>query len=171
MKGINYDNREYFSRNCKTVRYGKYKPKETVDHFATETIPITSIEETTFYRIYLELNNVIRWRKFNEQDIDMKISDVPIELMAHLMAKPMSYVLLFRAKDSKLSDIAKELGKPATSIYTSITKLRKAGYLVINEDSFLVPNDEMNALRAKVKESIAKNEHMTYDYIFKFCVK
>ncbi len=165
MKAIKYDKREWISNDCKVVRYGKYTESNDGIHV------ISSIDEFTFYKIYLELNNVIRWKRVNGGIVDTKISDTPVELMAHIMTKPVDFSLIYRNKDSKLIDIAKELDKSANSVYASMNRLRQAEYLIKNEDSLFVPNQELRDLMNKVKSSVVDGAPLTFDYLFKFCVK
>lgn len=171
MKGINYDDpRERVDLNSKVVRYGKSVTQ--IDELgATTTTSITAIDEQTFYKIYLQLNNVIKWKRTPNGMIDMSLSDTPIELLSHLMMKDENFTLLYRSKDNKLTEMGEELGKTSQSVYTSISKLRKAEYIVKNEDNLFVPNDELRQLMRKVKTQIKENGHVTFDFLFKFCVK
>lgn len=168
MKGIDYDSfNEKVDRNSKIVRYGKSKLNDE----STELKPITSIDEFTFYKIYLELNNVIKWKKTQTDMIDMRLSETPIELLAHLMTKDENFTLLYRNKDKKQVELGLELDRTAQSIYTSITKLRKAEYIVKNEDNLFVPCQELRDLMKKVKQQIRDKGFVTFDFLFKFCVK
>lgn len=166
MKGVNYNKRVLLSKMNKSIKYGKYDEDEKGN-----ITPITTIPEFMFYKIYLELNNVIGYREVNGEVVDIKISDAPIELMAHIMTKDLDYTLLYRNKDSKLSDLGKELNRSANSIYASINKLRESFYLVKNEDNLFVPNDELRYVMTKTKEAIAKDGYLSFDYLFRFCVK
>lgn len=166
-ESINYGRRgELIARECKIVRYGNYR--EEADG---TIIPIKSIDESTFYKIYLELNNVIGTKRVNGENIDIKISDAPIELMAHIMSKDLDYTLVYRNKNNKLHDLGKELDRSANSVYASMTRLRKANYLIKNEDDLFVPNDELKYVMKKTKESINKNGHLAFDFLFKFFIK
>lgn len=170
-KGIKFDKRESMVRDCKIARFGKYKPKEIIDNMVIDTEPLTSIDEFTFYKVYLELNNIIRWKKVDNRIVDMKISAVPLELMAYMMTLDLDFTLIYRNKDSKLIDIANKLNKTHTSIYNSMTKLRKSEYLVTTEDGFCTPNQECKDLMIKTKKAIKDKGHLAFDFLFKFCVK
>lgn len=87
------------------------------------------------------------------------------------MTKDENFTLLYRNKDSKQTELAKELDRTAQSIYTSISKLRKAEYLVKNEDNLFIPCEELRILMRKVKQQISENGFVTFDFLFKFCVK
>lgn len=170
MKGIDYNSSERIAKNCKFVKYGSYTT--TVDEDDNPiTKPIKTIDEFTFYKIYLELNNVIRWGMSDGEIIDMKTSEAPIELLAHIMTKDEDYTLLYRNKDSKLSDLGKELERSDNSIYASINRLRKAAYLIKNEDNFFIPNKELRDLTKQTKNAIKVNGFLSFDYLFKFCIK
>lgn len=171
MKGINFDKRESMVRDCKIVRFGIYEALSHTDNTIDGTKAVSSIDEFTFYKIYLQLNSVVRYRKSGIKIVDMRLSDTPLELMAHLMCKPLDFTLVYRNKDAKLNDIADEIEKTVTSVYTSVNKLRKAGYLVNTEDGFCVPNNECRDLMAKTKLHIATKGHLAFNYMFKFCVE
>lgn len=166
MKGINYDDKEFISKDSKVVRYGKYIHKEEDGEIKI----VKTIDELTFYKIYLKLNNVIQWKSVNGKLIDMKISDAPIELMSHIMAKSLDFTLLYRNKDGTLTELSEEIGKSVNSIYASMNRLRKAGYLVKDEDDFFVPNDELRYVMKKAKKSIEDKGYLAFDFLFKFCV-
>jgi len=170
MKGINYDKKESISRNCKIVRYGKYV--ETTDDETNQPIieVLSSIDEFTFYKIYLELNNVIRYKNVNGKLIDFRMSEAPIELMAHIMTKSLDYTIIYRNKDAKLIELADEIDRTPSSIYASMNKLRKSHYLIKNEDKQFVSNNELQDLMKKTKECIENNEALTFDFLFKFCM-
>lgn len=171
MSGIKHNKREPLLINCKVAKYGSYEIIEQLDNLVVNTKPIKTIDEASFYKTYLELNNVIRYKYVNGKLLDMMITDAPLELMAHLMAKDSSYTLVFRNKDAKLAVIAEELDKTVNSVYNSMSKLKKAGYLVVTEDGLIAPNQECLDLMSKTKDSIANKEHFTFDFLFKFCVK
>lgn len=166
MKGVNYDKRVLLSKMNKSIKYGKYEEDDK-----GKVTPISTIPEFMFYKIYLELNNVIGFREVGGEVVDIKISDAPLELMAHLMTKDLDYTLIYRNKDSKLIDLGKELDRSPNSVYASVSRLRDTFYLIKNEDSLFVPNDELRYIMTKTKEAIKKNGYLTFDYLFRFCVK
>ena len=59
MGNINYDQRhQSITKHSKIVRYGKYE--ETQNEFGeVETKVIKSISPASFYKLYIELNNVV----------------------------------------------------------------------------------------------------------------
>lgn len=166
MKGVNYDKRVVLSKMNKSIKYGKYEEDDAGKVNIMSTIP-----EFMFYKIYLELNNVIGFREVNGEVVDIKISEAPLELMAHLMTKDLDYTLIYRNKDSKLIELGKELDRSPNSIYASMNRLRDTYYLIKNEDSLFVPNDELRYVMIKTKEAIKNNGYLTFDYLFRFCVK
>jgi hypothetical protein len=177
MKGIEHNNANIqVDKNSKIIRYGKSRSEEVGGVKTTK--PITSIDERTFYQIYLELQNVIKWRQTPNGNIDMSLSDTPIELLAHMMTKDENFTLLYRNKDKSQIQLGIELGEVAggkvrtpQSVYTSIAKLRKAEYIVKTEDNLFVPCDELRQLMKKVKSEIKEKGFVTFDFLFKFCVR
>ena len=149
MKGVNYDKRIKLTKLNKSIKYGKYEENDDGKLNVISTIP-----EFMFYKIYLELNNVIGFREVNGEMVDIKISEAPVELMAHIMTKDLDYTLIYRNKDSKLIDLGKELDRSPNSIYASINRLRSSYYLIKNEDNLFVPNDELRYIMTKTKEAI-----------------
>lgn len=169
-KGIKFDKRESMVKDCKIVRFGIYEAEIEADSLIYTTAPVSTIDENMFYKIYLQLNNVVRFKRSGVKIIDMKLTDAPMELMAHIMCKGPEYTLVYRNKDSKLQDIADELGRTVTSVYTSMGKLRTAGYLINTEDGLCAPNNECLDLVKKTQASIKDKGHLAYNYMFKFCV-
>lgn len=157
--------------SCKIAKYGTYNVLDKVDDLIIETSPIKTIDESMFYKLYLELNNVLRYKKVDGEVIDMLITDAPLELLVYLMSKDDSYTLVFRNKDAKLMDVANDLNRSINSVYNSVSKLKKAGYLVITEDGLITPNKECSDLMKEVKSTIKNKGHFVFDYLFKFCVK
>jgi hypothetical protein len=166
MKGINYDKKVILSKMNKSIKYGKYEEDENGKINVISTVP-----EFMFYKIYLELNNVIGFREISGDIVDVKISEAPVELMAHIMTKNLDYTLIYRNKDSKLIELGKELNRSPNSIYASINRLRATYYLIKNEDNLFVPNDELRYVMSKTKEAIKKDGYLTFDYLFRFCIK
>ena len=166
MKGINYDKKVILSKMNKSIKYGKYEEDENGKINVISTVP-----EFMFYKIYLELNNVIGFREISGDVVDVKISEAPVELMAHIMTKDLDYTLIYRNKDSKLIELGKELNRSPNSIYASINRLRATYYLIKNEDNLFVPNDELRYVMSKTKEAIKKDGYLTFDYLFRFCIK
>lgn len=166
MKGVNYDKRVLLTKMNKSIKYGKFEEDDKGNTNIISTIP-----EFMFYKIYLELNNVIAFREISGEMIDVRISEAPVELMAHIMTKDLNYTLIYRNKDSKLIDLGKDLDRSSNSIYASINRLRASYYLIKNEDNLFVPNDELRYVMIKTKEAIKKNGYLTFDYLFRFCVK
>jgi hypothetical protein len=166
MKGINYNKKVVLSKMNKSIKYGKYEEDENGKINVISTVP-----EFMFYKIYLELNNVIGFREISGDVVDVKISEAPVELMAHIMTKDLDYTLIYRNKDSKLIELGKELNRSPNSIYASINRLRATYYLIKNEDNLFVPNDELRYVMSKTKEAIKKDGYLTFDYLFRFCIK
>ena len=172
MNAIDYDSfHERVNRNSKVVRYGKSKPVTNEETGDISIVPIKTIDEFSFYKIYLSLNNVVGTKVTPSGNVDIALSDTPIELLAHLMTKDENFTLLYRNKDKKQVELGIELERTAQSVYTSISKLRKAEYIVKNEDNLFVPCQELRDLMKNVKGLIKKNGFVTFDFLFKFCVK
>lgn len=170
MSNIKYDKQnESISKCCKIVRYGKYNYEKNDDGDIQMNV-IKSIDEYTFYKIYLELNNVIGWKNQGGEVINTHISGAPIELLVHIMMKGSDYTLVFRNKDARLIELGKEIDKSTSSIYASIGKLRKAGYIVKDEDSLLVLNKELRDLVINTKKYLESGQPLPFDFLFKFCV-
>jgi len=169
MKGIKYDQiNEGISQACKLVRYGRYNYTEEDSEIKMNVIK--SIDEYSFYKIYLELNNVIGVKHHNGEIIKTYISEVPAELLIHIMLKGNDYTLVFRNKDAKLIKLGKEINKSSSSVYASLGKLRKAGYLIKDEDNLLVLNDELSGLVRNTKSILSSGNALPFDFVFKFCV-
>ncbi len=159
-------------KNNKIIQFGEYKITDMFDNFAENTECVKSIDEFAFYKTYLLLNNVIGIYNIEDnKNTLIELSQAPIDVMATIMTKPLDYSILYRNKDSRLENLGIELNRTTGSIYASINKLRKCKYLIMNEDDFYVPNEELNSLRKQIKSQILEKGHIAYDYIFKFTVK
>jgi len=170
MSNINYSKlNENINTSCKIVRYGKYQ--ETYigpGEVSTEVTKSISIE--SFFKLYLELNNVIGYRRMGSDIVDMRLSPAPIDLLIHLMMKDKDYTIVFRNKDATLVKLGKELGKSAASIYATLSKLRNAGYVLKDEDNLLVLNHELSDLITDTRKYTDSGEPLKFDFLFKFCV-
>jgi len=170
MSNINYNMRNQdVSLNSKIVRYGRYE--ESRNEFGeTITKVIKSISPATFYKLYIELNNVIGSRRMGSEIISTELPDTPIELLVHIMLKDDDFTLVFRNKDATLVKLATEIGKTTSSVYGTLSKLRKAGYIVKDEDNLLTLNDDLRDLVKITKKHIADGKPLKFDFLFKFCV-
>lgn len=170
MSGINYDQRnQSVSLSSKIVRYGKYREVEDENGFIKPEV-VTSIDIATFYRLYLELNNVIGSKQSENKIVSTVLSPVPLDLLVHLMMKDEYYTIVFRNKDATLVKLGAEIGKTSSSVYSNLSKLRETGYVVKDEDNLLVLSKELSDLRKLVKFKTQNGEPLTFDFLFKFCV-
>lgn len=160
---------ERLSRLCKIVRYGRYEEIEEDNVIKTKVIK--SIPVDSFYKLYLELNNVIEYRRKENEVINIKLSNTQIELLVHLMMKDNDFTIVFRNKDATLVKLGEELGKTVSSIYATLSKLRSTGYVMKDEDNLLVLNKELTDLIKSVSISKDKGEPLKFDYLFKCCVE
>lgn len=170
MSNIKYDKQnESISKSCKIVRYGKYTYEQDEEKDWKINV-IKSIDEQTFYRIYLELNNVIGWKNYGGKVTNIQLTSAPIDLLSHIMMKGVGYTLVFRNKDARLVELGKEINKSTSSVYASLGKLRKAGYIIKDEDNLLTLNKELTDLVVNTKKHIDSEVPLTFDFLFKFCV-
>lgn len=171
MSNINYTKiRETIAQSCKIVRYGKYT-EEYLGPGEVKTEVSKSISIESFYKLYLELNNIIGYRRKGADIVDMRLAPTPIDLLIHLMMKGDDYTIVFRNKDATLIKLGKELNKSPASIYSTLTKLRNAGYILKDEDNLLILNKELRDLILIVREQTEKGEPLKFDFLFKFCVQ
>jgi hypothetical protein len=170
MSNAKYNSRdELLAKSSKIVRYGKYTELPDEDGYPITKV-IKSIDKATFYKLYLELNNVIGLRQQGEQVIDTVLPPVPLELLVHLMLKNSDFTIVFRNKDATLVKLGEELGKTASSVYSNLSKLRKTGYIIKDEDNLLVLNKELKDLIKFVDTATRGGKALKFDFLFKFCV-
>lgn len=170
MSNVKYDQRnQNISLLSKIVRYGKYE-----EGFDDNDMPVTnitkSIDVATFYKLYLELNNVIGSRRLGGEIISTVLSPVPLNLLVHIMMKDEYYTIVFRNKDATLIKLGEELGKTTSSVYGNLSKLRETGYIIRDEDNLLVLNKELTDLKKLVRAKTQNGEALKLDFLFKFCV-
>lgn len=170
MGNINYDQRhQSITQHSKIVRYGKYE--ETQNEFGeVETKVIKSISPASFYKLYIELNNVVGSRVQGGETISTELPDTPIELLVHIMLKDDDFTLVFRNKDATLVKLANEINKTPSSVYSTLSKLRKAGYIIKDEDNLLTLNQELHDLVKMTKYYLRAGKPLKFDFLFKFCI-
>lgn len=159
-----------YRKTSKTVNYGKYEEVENNEGYIVPKV-IKSIDLHTFYTLYIKLNNVIGTRRMGEEEIETTLAPAPIELLVHLMMKDENFTIVFRNKDASLINLGKELNKTASSIYATLSKLRKTGYIIVDEDSMFILNHELRDLVSMVRKHIRDGKPLLFDYIFKFCIE
>lgn len=170
MSNVKYDSRdETLARSSKIVRYGKYEEVPDMDGYPVTKV-LKSIDRATFYKLYIELNNVIGLRQQGNDIIDTVLSAVPRDLLVHLMLKDKDFTLVFRNKDATLVKLGEELGKTTSSVYSNLSRLRKTGYVIKDEDNLLILNKELRDLIKFVDTTIESGNPLKFDYLFKFCV-
>ena len=101
----------------------------------------------------------------------MRLPPTPIELLVHLMMKDQDHTIVFRNKDATLEKLGVELNKSTSSIYSTLNKLRKAGYIQKDEDNLLILNDELRDLIKNTENHLVNQIPLTFDYLFSFCVE
>tara|TARA_R100000951_G_scaffold116715_1_gene130047 strand:+ start:3071 stop:3571 length:501 start_codon:yes stop_codon:yes gene_type:complete len=158
-----------YRNNKKIVRYGKYETEYTGPG-KPEIKVLHSINKETFYRTFISLNNVIGVRRSGVKIIETKLSPAPTELLIHILNKDDDFTMAFRNKDAVMKKLGEELGKTPSSVYANIGKLRDAGYLIKDEDSLFVLNNELRDIRKLVIQAIENKKPLTFDFIFKFCM-
>lgn len=162
MKTIKYSNSIRVDRNHAYKPFGRVR--ELGEENGETSIEIErAINEYTFYFLYLSINNVVAKQHLTETEMIV---------LSAIMEKPLEFSLPVDSKDSKLSDIANELSteeypRTPNSIYQAAKRLRDKGYLIINEDSFIVPNMTLQALRRLIKGDLKEKGFATFDYVFK----
>ena len=170
MSNVNYNkHNENVNRSHKVVRYGKYT-EEYDDQGGLTTNIIKSVDVGVFYRLYLELNNVIGSRRQGNNIVDISLSNAPIELLVYLMCKDDDFTIVFRNKDATLIKLGEELNKTPSSIYANLSKLRKAGYIIKDEDNLFILNKELRDLITNSRLLLNNDEPLKFDFLFKFCV-
>ena len=158
--------------NTITVEFGSYSYDQEATHGAViyKTIPKKTITELEFYTKFLELKNVVKIRRVDGIEIDITLSKSCIELMAHIMVKDLDFNVNWKNDSQQLKDLGAELNRTPASIYKSYVLLKKKRYFITTEDKLVMPNDEINKMRKRIKSHIEKNGHATCDINFEFCI-
>ncbi len=165
---IKYSNKLKLDKNYSCFHFGRYNELDYNKDDNDADIEIAkTIDEYTFYYLYCNINNITA---------EKKIPDSLIIVLCKLMCKDIDYTLPVDNKDGKLTEIAKELStddkeKTSNAIYLAVKKLKDAGYLVLTEDNFIVPNASFQRIRQVVKKQLTVNGYATFDYVFKSVIK
>ncbi len=158
--------------NTITIEFGSYtyNDADTHDNVILKTKPVKTINEYEFYYKYLQLKSVVRIIKVDGKEIDISLTKMHLQLMAHIMTKEMDFNVNWKNNCQQIKDLAKELNRTTSSIYKSYVALKKKRYFITTEDKLILPNAEVNKIRNRIKSHIIKNGHATCDINFEFCV-
>lgn len=159
------------NRNTITIEYGSYEEDLVHENIILKTKPITTISEFEFYKKYLEIKSLIGFVKFEGENFDISLKPLQIELMALIMTKDLDFSVNWKNDSQQLRELGQELGRTKESCYKSYITLKKKRYFITTEDKLVIPNDEINNLRKRIKKNIAENAHATCDINFEFCIK
>jgi len=158
--------------NTITIQFGTYAYDEADTHDAViyKTKKVDSIPEFEFYKKFLQIKNIIRKIKVDGKVIDIRLTESCIELMAHIMTKDLDFNVNWKNNSQQLKDLGAELDRTPSSIYKSYIQLKKKMYFITTEDKLVIPNEEINKLRKRIKSSIKNNGHSAFDINFEFCI-
>ena len=156
--------------NTITEEVGSYKIiEDTEDTYVKATISDT-ISELDFYKCFLYLKSGLS-KSVYQSDIDKSLTPVNIDYMAAIMAKPLSFTMPSKSKNSVQRDLATELDKSPQSAYSAIHRLRNKGYLIKTEDNLIATNGELQMLRIVTKKHLASVNSFAVSYLLNFIVK
>jgi hypothetical protein len=156
--------------NTITVEYGSYEEQSSHENVIYKTKAIRTISEFEFYKKYLEIKSVIGFVSIDGEKLDISLKPLQIELMALIMTKDLDFNVNWKNDSQQLRDLGQELGRSKESCYKSYIILKKKKYFITTEDKLVIPNEEINNLRKKVKRHIRENGHSTCDINFEFCI-
>jgi biotin operon repressor len=158
-----------YKKSGKRVKYGDCE--ETFDINGDTKINVTrTIDPATFYHLYIKLNNVIGVRMVSNKAVETVLAPAPIELLVHLMMKDDNFTVVFRNKDASLIKLGQELGKSPSSIYATLSRLRKTGYIITDEDNIFTLNKELQDLVNMTRQYMKSGKPLVFNYLFEFYV-
>jgi hypothetical protein len=135
-----------------------------------EVLPHNTLTEKEFYILWLSIRNALARTVYKDEPVDTSITPVNMEYLATIMAKPMSYTLPAKSKNSVQKELGKELNKNPQSVYSALHRLKVAGYLVKTEDDLITPNSNLQKLRRITKEHLKKIGYFPMSYLFNVLV-
>lgn len=153
-----------------TIEYGSYEELSSHDNVIYKTKPVKTISEFEFYKKYLEIKSVIGFVSVDGVKIDISLKPLQIELMALIMTKDLDFSVNWKNDSQQLRELGQELGRSRESCYKSYILLKQKKYFITTEDKLVIPNDEINNLRKRIKKYVVENGHATCDINFEFCV-
>jgi hypothetical protein len=166
---IQYEPHIKLDKNNDVVRFGAYKKVDIIDDLDTEVDVTKSIDEYTFYYIYLTINDITAPEQLTE--------GLKTALILMLM-RPLDYNYVLESKDGALIELARKLsemdGKPRSvnAVYQICDKLKEKGYLIINkEDKMINFNAKLRSVQRRIKKQLAETGYATFDYLFKCVVQ
>lgn len=159
-----------FNQNQKIINYGSYDILSSRDNKILKTELKTTITENDFYKLWLRLYSIKGDRHGYSKTTNITIAACPIELMAYILCKDLQFNIVFKNGNELMQQIANDLNRTPASIYKSYVILKKKKYLVKSEDGLIIPNLELNLLQKSIKNKLKYSDHVTYDFIFDFCI-
>ena len=130
-----------------------------IDNQYVEAKVDKAVSEIAFYKCFLQLRTALAKTVYENKKL--KLTDVTIEYMSLIMSKPMEFTMPANSKNSVQMGLANELGR----------SLKQAGYLVVTEDSIIVPNPELQTIRKITKAHLEKKKSFPVSYMLNFIVK
>lgn len=140
-----------------------------IDNQHVEAKVDKAVSEIAFYKCFLQLRTALAKTVYENKKL--KLTDVTIEYMSLIMSKPMEFTMPANSKNSVQMGLANELGRSSKSAYSAINRLKQAGYLVVTEDSIIVPNSELQTIRKITKAHLEKKKSFPVSYMLNFIVK
>lgn len=156
--------------NTITIEYGGYEELSSHDNIIFKTKAISTINEFEFYKKYLEIKSITGFTMIDGVKLNIALKQLQIELMALIMTKDINFNINWKNDYQQLRDLGEELGRSKESCYKSFVLLKKAKYFITTEDKLVIPNDEINNLRKRIKKYVIENGHATCDINFEFCI-
>lgn len=130
-----------------------------------------SLSESDFYRTFLFMKIALSKSSDikNRTSLD-NLTFVNVDHMALILSKPDDFVMPALGRNSLQGQLASESGRTLKSLYSSITRLKKAGLLVVTEDNLIEPNQELKTLRRITKKHLKTTGIFPTSYIINFLV-
>lgn len=150
-----------------TIHSDKRTEEILRDGFEECTIS-ASISEIDFYKSFLFLK--IGLAKADGNKTLESLTQVNVEHMALILSKPDTFVMPSLGRNSLQGDLAAESGRSIKSFYSSVTRLKNAGLLVVTEDNLIEPSSELKTLRRITKKHLDSLSVFPISYVVNFIV-
>ena len=179
---IPFDKSVLIPKMHKICNAGEYTvDQETFDQesYRGKVLPISADTEYNFYILYLKLLNIqIEYEKMlnNGQPLSedvtngLRPNDVlclgDIDYLALFLVQNTDKTVAFNQKTDMFKEFGEKLNRTKISAKNAFDRIKRAGYLVLDEDKFWVPCPELQQIRKVIKTQIKVNGFAIFSYVF-----
>lgn len=155
--------------NAVVENVSRYVTVGKVDDDYDQIDVMGAMTEMDFYTAFINIKIALSKSAYKNHHAS-DLSAVNVMYLATIMCKPLDFVMPAMSKNNVQTELARELGRTSKSIYSAVTRLRKAGFLVTTEDNLIEPHPELQTLRKMTKRHLEATGTFPISYVLNFIV-